>query len=177
MAQAKHLTSEAARLAANMSFTKAAGVAATANIGHAALLVSHDGAQTAVVANAALALAALAASDLPSSMAQWKQPSGTTGFYSHPTAASLGVASVTVYYVFGVTAAGTVKVVQGTYDNQALPNGAVGKSVIPDVPSGNFTPVTVMRIVSTAAFVPGTTTTAAVSTFKDVAVLPVGSTF
>ena len=83
---------------------------------------------------------------------------------------------------------------QGTFDpivqaaaldpQQLGPTGGVlggygsGKSVIPDVPTEGFTPVAVMKIVTAGAtFVPGTTTTVAGSSFRNVSVLPVGLTF
>lgn len=142
--------------------------------------VSVDGKVFALTAQTNTALSALAAADLPSATgAQFLQPSGQTGFFSHPTAASLGVASVTVYYVIGVTAAGTWKVVQGTYDNQDIGvNGYTvkGKSIIPDVPDG-FTPVTVMKVVTTAAFVPGTTALTGLATFENCSVLGAHETF
>ena len=115
------------------------------------------------------------------------QPSGRTGFYTQP-------AGTTVYYVIGVNASGSWKVVQGTFDPVAaqsttadpmqvsayggmLTPYAIGKSVIPDVPDG-FTPVVVMKVVTSAsAFVPATTALTGLATFKNVSVLPVDGTF
>lgn len=176
------ITSIPERVVANMCFGPAlavVNVAAFNTTGTPA--VSVDGTTFALTAQTGTALAALTAANLPASQANWVQPSGLTGFYSHPTAASLGVSSVTVYYVVGVIAAGTWLVVQGTYDGQQLSNtaggyGVVGKSIIPDVPDG-FTPVFVIKLVTTAAFVPATTTMASISTFKNVSVLPVAKTF
>jgi len=150
--------------------------------------ISVGGILTALTAQTNLALSALAGSDLPtvsingSSVTNpWVQPQGVPGFYVQP-------ASTTVYYVIGAIAAGTVKVVQGTYDNQdiTLASGYVGKgkSVIPDAPDG-FVPVAVIKVASgSSTFTVGTTslgtggqTSGGVATIKNVNVLPVGSTF
>jgi hypothetical protein len=176
MSQANQLTSIPARMVSNMCFGTVLAVvggttSAFTTTGTPA--VSVDGKTFALTAQTSTALSALAASDLPTALANWVQPSGTAGFYVQP-------ASTTVYYLIGVNGSGTWKVIQGTYDNQPLPlngNGAVGKSVIPDAPDG-FTTVSVMKIVSGgSAFTPATTALTSISTFLNVSVLPSYRTF
>jgi hypothetical protein len=178
MSKASHLGSAALRLIANMCLTRVAAVIGattsaftTTGVGAATV----NGFMVALAAQTNTALSALAAADMPAALANWLQPSGLAGFYVQP-------ANTTVYYVIGVTAGGTWKVVQGTYDGQVI--GAVtgyptaGKSVIPDVPDAGFTPVTVMKVASGGAtFTPGTTALTGIATFKDVGVLPVDATF
>lgn len=175
--KASHLGSDALRAIANLCLVKVAAVIGattsaftTTGVGAATV----NGFMVALAAQTNTVLSALLGSDLAAGLANWLQPSGLTGFYVQP-------AGTTAYYVIGVTAAGTWKVVQGTYDGQVI--GAVtgyptaGKSVIPDVPNG-FTPVTVMKVVSGgSSFTPGTTALTGVATFRDVGVLPVDATF
>lgn len=195
MSKANSLTSLAARLAANMNFAKmGAAIANTAAAKVDALTAgvgSINGIMVTLAAQDELVLSALAAADLPSAQANYVQPSGLTGFYTQP-------AGTTVYYVIGAIAAGTFKVVQGTFTPVAVQNTtldpmqmsasggiasagggfyALGKSVIPDVPDG-FLPTAVMKVVTSgSAYVPGTTALTGLATFKDVSVLPVAETF
>lgn len=191
MPLAKHLNSAADRLQANSclgNVVAVIGATTTAITTSGTPSISVGGILTALTAQTNLALSALAGSDLPtvsingSSVTNpWVQPQGVPGFYVQP-------ASTTVYYVLGANAAGTWKVIQGTYDNQdiTLASGYVGKgkSVIPDAPDG-FVPVAVIKVASgSSTFTVGTTslgtggqTSGGVATIKNVNVLPVGSTF
>lgn len=195
MSKANSLTSLAARLAANMNFAKmGATVASTAAAKIDALTAgvgSIGGKMVTLAAQDELVLSALAATDLPTAQANWVQPSGLTGFYTQP-------AGTTVYYVLGAIAAGTFKIVQGTFDPVAVQNTtldpmqmsasggiasagggfySLGKSVIPECPDG-FLPTAVFKVVTAgSAFVPATTALTSISTFKDVSVLPVAETF
>jgi hypothetical protein len=183
MALARHLNTAPDRLQANMALGNAAVALGTdaATLDSSAIPIAHGGIVTTLAAMNETALSALAGSDLPtvsingaSATNPWVQPRGVAGFYTQP-------AATTVYYVIGAIAAGTVKVVQGTYDNQDLTNASgyvgKGKSVIPDVPDG-FTPFCVIKIVTVAStFVPATTALTSISTIKNVNVLPVASTF
>lgn len=191
MALARHLNTAQDRLQANQCLGNVAaviGATTTAVTTSGTPSISVGGLLTALTAQTNLALSALAGSDLPnvsingaSVTNPWVQPRGVAGFYVQP-------ANTTVYYVLGVTAGGTWKVVQGTYDGQDLTNasGYVGKgaSVIPDVPDG-FVPVAVIKVASGGAtFTVGTTslgtggqTSGGVATIRNVNVLPVASTF
>lgn len=200
MSKASHLTSDPARLVANMCHGKMGttyGSTAAAKIDALTAAVgSINGTLYTLAAQDELVLAALAAANLPSAQANWRQPSGLDGaFYDQP-------AGTTVYYVLGfydASGTATFKLVQGTFDPVAAQsttldpmqvsasggiifggNSLAGKSVIPDVPNG-FTPTAVLKVASGAAkFVPGTTALnggTATVTFKDVSVLPVGGTF
>ena len=104
---------------------------------------------------------------------EYRQPSGSFGFYVQP-------ASTTVYYVLCVNAAGTVRVVQGTYDGQPISyqgTSMVGKSVIPDIPDA-FVAFAVLKVISGGStFTPATTALTSIGTFIDVNVLPEGATF
>lgn len=106
--------------------------------------------------------------------------------------------STTVYYTFGVNAAGTFIAVQGTYAGmgvatvmitaatpiiQQIPGqmgaSAVGDGSIPDVPAG-YCAFGVMKMVtnSSTAFTPGTTALDAAgctATYYDISVLPSGT--
>lgn len=199
MSKASHLTSAPQRLLANMCLGKMGttyGSTAAAKIDALTATVGTiNGLMYTLAAQDELVVAALAAANLPSDQANWRQPSGLDGaFYDQP-------ANTTVYYVLGfydASGTATFKVVQGTFDPRAIQsttldpmqvsatggvltgNGVVGKSVIPDVPNG-FTPTAVIKVESGAAkFVPATTALNGGSvtvTFKDVGVLPVGGTF
>lgn len=176
MSKSNHLTSLAARLAVNACFGAVLAViggtaAAFSTTGTPAVTV--NGRVFALTAQINTALSALAATDLPAAQANYVQPSGSLGFYVQP-------AGTTVYYVIGVNAAGTWKVVQGTYDGQqiGMPGyTALGKSVIPDVPDG-FVPVAVLKVVTAGStFTPGTTALTGIGTFINVSHLPVDQTF
>lgn len=174
MAKISGLGSADARALANMVFTKGvlainAASAATVKTTNA-IVYSVDGVMYSKAALSAQAFSALVAADLSSAFANYTQPSGLTGFYVQP-------ASTTAFYVLAMNAAGTVRTVQGTYDNQPLVpnvNTAVGKSIVPDVPPG-FTPFGIIKIVLGATtFTPGTTALDAASvtaTYYDVSVL------
>lgn len=195
MSKANSLTSLAARLAANMSFAKMGTAIANTSAAKVDALTagvgSINGKMVTLAAQDELVLSALAAANLPTAQANYVQPSGLTGFYTQP-------ANTTVYYVIGAIAAGTFKVVQGTFDPRALQDTtadpmqlsvsggiasagggfyALGKSVIPDCPDG-FLPTAVMKVVTAgSAFVPATTALTGLATFIDVSVLPVAETF
>mgnify|MGYP000134259727 CR=1 FL=1 len=136
MSTARHLSSLPLRLIANMCLgamgSTIANTAAAKVDALTAVKATVGGFMVSVAAQDELVIAALAASDLPTSQANWLQPTGLPGFYVQP-------AGTTVYYVFGTNSAGTVKCVQGTYDGQvlnpALGYTQLGKSVIPDVPA------------------------------------------
>lgn len=181
MSKANHLGTSPQRMLANMCLFKASGAIANTTaskvdaLGTGTYLM--DGLAYTAAAADEYVLSALAATDLPSSQANWVQPWGGSGFYVQP-------ASSTVYYVIGFAynaGTPTLKVVQGTYDSQVIPNtgGAViGKSVIPDVPEVGFVPITVMKVVTAGStFTPATTLLTGLATFKDVGILPVANTF
>lgn len=181
MALNAHNTSLPVRLLANACFGRvnaAIGATTTAFTTTGTPAVSHDGALTTLTAQTNTALTALAAADLPAAFAQYLQPSGLTGFYTQP-------ANTTVFYVIGVTAGGAWRVVQGTFTGQNIGGSqgisAAGVSMIPDVPTEGFTPVSIARVVTGATtFVPGTTALNAANvttTFRDVSVLPAARTF
>lgn len=169
-----HLMANMFRGLANVCLTKAnavIGATTSAFTTGNAVTYAFEGALRSLATQTNTALSALAASDLASSLSGWLQPAGSTGFYVQP-------ANTTVYYVIGVTSAGTVKVVQGTYAGQSLMlNGVAGLSVvgdgsIPDIPDG-FVPITVMKVASGGAtFTPGTTALTGIATFIDVMMLP-----
>lgn len=174
MATAEHLSTSATRLIANQCLFNALaviGATATAFTTTGTGDVTIDGRMFALTAQTNTALAALAASNLPTSQADWVQPSGSLGFYVQP-------ANTTVYYLIGVIAAGTWLVIQGTHDGQILAQGyARGRSVIPDVPLG-FTPVSVLKVVTAgSAFTPATTALTGLGTFINIGVLPIAGTF
>ena len=183
MATAKQINQAPTRLIATCVFGTALAVVGTTTSGFNTTGtpgVSVDGRAFALTAQTSTVLAALLGSDLPnitlngaSSANPYLQPSGLAGFYVQP-------ASTTVYYVVGVNQSGTWKVVQGTYDGQQVaPTGytVLGKSEIPDVPAG-FAPVFVIKVLSGgAAFTVGTTALTGISTFLNVSVLPILSTF
>lgn len=195
MSKANSLTSLAARLAANMSFAKMGTAIANTSAAKVDALTagvgSIGGKMVTLAAQDELVLSALAATNLPTAQANYVQPSGLTGFYTQP-------AGTTVYYVIGAIAAGTFKVVQGTFTPVAQQTAALdpmqvsvsggvvsaggggfalGKSVIPDCPDG-FLPTAVMKVVTAgSAFVPATTALTGLATFIDVSVLPVAETF
>jgi len=127
-----------------------------------------DGVLQTLGAQTNTALAALVDADLPASSRPYLQPSGLSGFYSQP-------AGTTVYYVIGVNAAGTVKVVQGTFaGQQVVANGYTvqGDGSVPDVPDG-FVPFAILKVVTAgSAFVPGTTALTSIGTFRNISVLP-----
>lgn len=165
----------ASRLLGNMNLVKAvlainAGAAATVRT-TGALTFLVDGIQYTRAALANVALQALAAADLPASMASFVQPSGSTGFVVQP-------AGTTVFYVLAVNTAGTVRTVQGNWNGQQISLQGltqVGKSVIPDTPDG-WIPFGIIKVVTGAAtFTPGTTALDAANvtaSYFDVAVLP-----
>lgn len=181
MSKALHLTSAPQRLLANQclgSVLAVIGATTTAITTTGTPALAFDGILTPAAAQTNLALSALAASSLSSNQAGYLQPSGLdAAFYVQP-------ANTTVYYVLGVVGGSTWKVVQGTYDTQALPFSGVGRSVIPDVPDG-FVPVAVIKVVTSGAtFTVGTTslgtggqTSGGVATIKNVSVLPAAGTF
>lgn len=116
-------------------------------------------------------VATVAATHLPASQAAWLQPSGLSGFYTQP-------ASTTVYYVLTLNAAGTMTVVQGTYDGQPIANGAgyaEGDGSVPALPEG-VAPFGMVKVVTGATtFVPATTLFDAANvtaTFYTLACLP-----
>lgn len=163
----------AQRLVGNMCHARVAaviGATTTAVTTTGTGFYTIDGVARAVSALTNQALSALAAADLPTAQANWLQPSGLGGaFYVQP-------ANTTAYYVIGLNAAGTVKVVQGLYQGQQVqyPGGltVIGDGTVPDVPDG-FIPITVMKIVSGGStFTPGTTALTGIATFTDVTVLP-----
>lgn len=88
-------------------------------------------------------------------------------------------ASTTVHYVVALNAAGTVAVVQGGYNGQAvtLPGGIVStsKGEVPVVPVG-YAPIGVMKVVLGATtFTPGATLLDAANvtvTYTDISLLP-----
>lgn len=180
MSKLSDLTSAAARILGNMNLSQkavlainAASAATVKTTGALVFLV--DGIQYTKAALSAQVLSALAAADFVASTSQaalnYLQPSGLTGFYVQP-------ASTTVYYVLCVNNAGTVKVVQGTYDGQQLLAGlsAPGKSWVPDIPE-TWTPIGLIKIVtnSSTTFTPATTALDAAGltvTFTDLAMLP-----
>jgi hypothetical protein len=175
MANTRSLNSVGDRLTANMCLFNALAViggtaSAFSTTGTGPVTV--DGVMRSLTAQTNTALAALVAADLPASQANWVQPSGGVGFYTQP-------ANTTAYYVIGVNAAGTWKVVQGTYTGQPIAGGyAVGNSQIPDIPDVGFTPVAVMKVVTSgSAFVPATTALTSIATFINVGVLPSATTF
>jgi len=153
------------RIAGNMCLTSGlAVIGATASAFTTTVIVSYviDGIIRALAAQTNTALAALVATDLPAATgAQYLQPAGRAAFYTQP----LGT---TVYYLIGVIAAGTVRVVQGTYAGQPLePAGytALGDGNLPDCPDG-FVPFAILKVISGAsAFVPGTTALTTIGTF------------
>lgn len=128
----------------------------------------------AAISSGAALVACKAATHLAAAEADWLQPSGLDGsFYVQP-------AGKTVYYVLCVNAAGTVVVVQGTYDGQPLVSGgsglgAEGSGSIPDIPN-SLAPFGLIKIVTgSATFTVGTTLFDAAnqtSTFYDIANLP-----
>lgn len=135
-----------------------------------------DGVMYTRAALSATALAALASADFTGGVGLptggYFQPSGSTAFYVQP-------ASTTVYYVLVVNAAGTVRVVQGTYTGQPISSQGltvVGKSVVPDVPDV-WVPFGMVKVVtnSSTTFTPATTALDAAGltvTFYDIGVLP-----
>lgn len=142
------------------------GATATAFTTTVAIPFLLDGAFFSLAAQTNTALAALVDADLPTTSTPYLQPSGLAGFYTQP-------ANTTVFYVIGVNAAGTVKVVQGTFVNQAIPGGqAVGDGNAPDVPDG-FIPFALLKVISGGStFVPGTTALTSIGTFRNIAFLP-----
>lgn len=174
------MSSSATRLLGSRNATRAvlainAASAATVKT-TSALEYQVDGLMYTKAALSAQALTALATADftggagLPSG--GYLQPSGSTAFYVQP-------ASTTVYYVMVINAAGTVRVVQGTYTGQPLSSqglSATGRSIVPDVPDV-WVPFGMIKIVtnSSTTFTPGTTALDAAGltvTFYDVGVLP-----
>lgn len=174
-------TSSTAKLIGNFVLTKAnavIGATASAFTTGNAITTCIAGVLRTLAAQTNTALSALVQADFltgPQIAAgqEWRQPSGSVGFYVQP-------ANTTVYYVLCVNAAGTVRVVQGTYDGQPISNMGttmVGKSVIPDIPDA-FVAFAVMKVVTGgSAFTPGTTALTGIATFIDVAVLPEAATF
>lgn len=172
MSKLSALMSAAARLVGNMVYNSGlAVIGSTASAFTTTVIIQYaiDGIIRNLAAQTNTALAALVASDLPSSQAAWLQPAGLAAFYTQP-------ANTTVYYVIGVNAAGTVKVVQGLYSGQQIqyPGGlsVVGDGSVPDVPDG-FVAFAVLKVASGgSAFIPGTTALTGIGTFLNVSVLP-----
>lgn len=169
MSKASHLTSAATRLLANCVLGKVSaviGATATAVTTTGAVAYAIDGVLRTLAALTNQALSAILTADVAGG--NWIQPSGINGFYVQP-------AGTTVYYVFCVNSAGTIKVVQGTYQNQPIAAGGytvIGTGNVPDVPDG-WIPFTIMKLASGGAtFTPGTTALTGLATFLDVAVLP-----
>lgn len=160
------------RIDGNMCLTSGlAVIGGTATAFSTTVIVSYviDGVIRALAAQTNTALSALVAADLPAATgANYLQPSGRTGFYTQPI-------GTTAYYLIGVIAAGTVRVVQGTYVGQQLePAGytVLGDGNTPDAPDG-FVPFAVMKVVSgVAIFTPGTTALTGIATFLNIACIP-----
>jgi len=175
MATAAHIRTAAERQMANQCLFNGLAVigsTATAFTTTGAGSITVAGVMRNIAAQTNTALAALVAADLPASQVDYVQPTGSTGFVQLPV-------GTTCYYVIGANVAGTIKVVQGSYDGLAIGSGgyAVGKSVIPDIPLG-FTAFAVMKVVSGAAvFLAGTTALTGVATFINVGLVPVATTF
>lgn len=167
MSKASALTAAAHRLIANNVLTKAGaviGATATAFTTGVAITTVIDGIMRSVAAFTNQALVALSTSDL----ATFVQPSGLNAFYTQP-------ANTTVYYVLCVNAAGTPRVVQGTWQGQQVQAGGatvVGDGTVPDVPDG-WVPFALIKLASGGAvFIPGTTALTGLATFFDLNVLP-----
>lgn len=130
-----------------------------------------DGIAYTKAALAAVALSAMAASDLASSLSNWLQPTGLNGAFSAQPA------NTTSYLVLALNAAGTVKVVQGLYTGQIPLVGmnVGGQAKVPDVPDG-FVPFGMIKVVTGATtFTPITDALDKASvtfTFYDLSVLP-----
>lgn len=153
MSQVKHLTSSPHRQIGNINMTRGVlainGAAAATVKTSNAIVYAVNGIFYNKTALAAQALTALSSSDL----ANYVQPSGLAGFYTQP-------ANTTAYLVLLLDAAGNVRVVQGTYDNQPLLGvagyGIMGKSIVPDTPDG-YVPIGMIKVVTGATtFLPGT---------------------
>lgn len=149
---------------------------ATATVQTTGAIVSHIGGVTR--SRAAISAQSLAPThDIfgNAGAAAYVQPNGTT-----------------VYYVLGVNAAGTIAVVQGTFQGQnlvppvtsgvgALANSGtsfVGDGSIPNLPAG-FAPFGLLKVVTggSSTFTPGTTLLNAaglVNTFWDINLIPEG---
>lgn len=173
MAKASSLTSAAALLLANFNLTKAnavIGATATAITTGNAITTVIGGIQRTLGAQTNTALAPLATADFAvAPSGGYLQPSGLAGFYTQP-------ANTTVYYVLCANAAGTVRVVQGTYSGQQLSTQGltvVGDGAVPDVPD-TFVAFAVMKVTTAGSvFTPAVTALTGIATFLDVAVLPV----
>lgn len=166
------------KLAGNSVLTKAnavIGATATAFTTGNAITYAQGGILRTLNALTNQVLTALATADFSPALAagqEYRQPSGSVGFYVQP-------AGTTVYYVLAVNN-GVVRVVQGTYDGQPIQGfgvPAVGKSVIPDIPD-QWVPFAVLKVVSGgSAFTPGSTALTGIGTFIDICVLPDTLTF
>lgn len=174
MSRLVDLTTAALRIVAAQALNSGlAVIGATASAFTTSVAINYviDGIIRVLAAQTNTALTALAAADLPSSQADWRQPSGSAGFITQP-------ANTTVYYVLCVNAAGAVRVVQGTWQGQSLtlPNGytVVGDGSVPDIPLG-VAPFALIRVTTGgSAFVPGTTALTGIATFFNVNMLPGG---
>jgi hypothetical protein len=173
MAKLSDLPTAAARILAACSFNSGlAVIGSTATAFTTSVAIQHaiDGIIRVLAAQTNTALAPLVAADLPAATgADFKQPSGSLGFVTQP-------AGTTVYYVLCVNAAGTVKVVQGTWAGQqlTLPNGytVVGDGSVPDIPLG-VAPFAVIKVTTVGSvFTPATTALTSIATFFNVAFLP-----
>jgi hypothetical protein len=172
MAKLSHQNRAAERLDGNLCLTKAnAAIGATASAvttGNA-ITTMIDGILRTVGALTNQALVPLATADFVTAPAGgYVQPSGSLGFYVQP-------ANTTVYYVLCANAAGTPRVVQGTFINQplsALGISSMGDGSVPDTPDG-WVAFAMLRVTTTAStFTPGTTALTGLATVFDVGVLP-----
>lgn len=172
MSKLSHLPTAATRLLGNCIQGRAAtviGATAAAITSTVAVVSVIDGVTRAVAAFTNQALTALLASDLAIGLANWLQPSGLVGFYTQP-------ANTTVYYVVVVNAAGSIRIVQGTYSGQPLVNPfgytVVGDGSVPDIPDG-VVPLAILKLASGGSvFIPGTTALTALVTIIETSVLP-----
>lgn len=175
MSKLSDLTSAAQRLLGALVLTKAnAVIGATASAFTTGNAVQYmiDGIIRSLAAQTNTALSALVPASFVDAASQaainFLQPAGIAGFYTQP-------AGTTVYYVLCVNAAGTIRVVQGTYAGQPIVSqglSAVGDGNVPDIPD-TWAAFAVLKVVSGgSAYVPGTTALTGIGTFLDVGVLP-----
>lgn len=136
-----------------------------------AINYSYDGLGRTKAVLAAQVLTALSSADLATSLANWLQPTGLAAAFSTQPA------STTAYYVFVLTSAGNVRVVQGLYTGQVPLIGlnTTGGGRMPDVPDG-VVPFGLLKVVTGATtFAPATDAldkALVTFTFSDVVVLP-----
>lgn len=175
MSKLNDLPSAMARLVGNMCLTKAnavIGATASAFTTGNAITTMIDGILRTLAAQTNTALSALVPAsfvDAASPLAvNYLQPAGIAGFYTQP-------ANTTAYYVLCVNAAGTIRVVQGTYVGQPIVSmglSTVGDGNVPDIPD-TWVAFAILKVVTAgSAFVPGTTALTSIGTFLDVSLLP-----